>query len=167
MRIYLIGFMGSGKSYLGKLWAAQNNLSFYDLDEIIEETACNLINEIFDKKGENYFRKIEAEILRKTINTENCIIACGGGTACFYDNIKWMNENGITVFLNPSTDILIKNLLPQKEQRPLLQSIREDALQSFIEDKLKERLPFYKASKITIENEYLHAKGFKEILKNI
>ena len=167
MRIYLIGFMGSGKSYLGKLWAAQNNLSFYDLDEMIEEIECNYIKEIFDKKGEEYFRKSEAEILRKTIKLENSIISCGGGTACFYDNINWMNKNGTTVFLNPTSDILIKNLLPQKEQRPLLKNIKDDDLQNFIEAKLEERMQFYKASKITLQNEHLNAAGFKEILKNI
>ena len=167
MRIYLIGFMGSGKSYLGKLWATQNNLTFYDLDEMIEEIECNFIKEIFDKKGEEYFRKSEAEILRKTIKLENSIIACGGGTACFYDNINWMNENGTTVFLNPSNDILIKNLLPQKDKRPLLQNIHADELQNFIENKLRERLPFYKASKIMLDNDYLNDEGFKEILKNI
>ena len=167
MRIYLIGFMGSGKSFLGKLWAAQNNLTFYDLDEMIEEIECNFIKVIFDKKGEAYFRKSEAEILRKTTKLENSIISCGGGTACFYDNINWMNKNGTTVFLNPTADILIKNILPQKEQRPLLKNINDDDLQNFIEAKLKERIPYYKASKITLQNEYLNADGFKEILKNI
>ena len=167
MRIYLVGFMGSGKSFLGKLWAAQNNLSFYDLDEMIEEIECNYLKEIFDKKGEEYFRKSEAEILRKTIKIENCIIACGGGTPCYYDNINWINENGITVFLNPTIEILIKNLLPEKNKRPLLKNIDDDDLQNFIENKLAERTPFYSESKIILDNKNLNKEGFHEILKNI
>ena len=78
-----------------------------------------------------------------------------------------MNKNGTTVFLNPTSDILIKNLLPQKEQRPLLKNINDDDLQNFIEAKLEERMPFYKASKITLQNERLNEDGLKEILKNI
>ena len=99
MKIFLTGFMGSGKTYWGRIWSRQLGLDFYDLDELIEKKEGKTISTIFEKEGEDHFRKLEATALKAFAETENGIIACGGGTACFNDNMQWMNEQGVTVFL--------------------------------------------------------------------
>ncbi len=160
MRIFLIGFMGSGKSFLGKIWAEENNLLFYDLDKLIEEAEQDTIANIFSIKGESYFREKEAMILKKTISLENSIIACGGGTACFYDNMQWMNKNGTTVFLNQTIDYLVQHLMKDKNHRPLIASLNENDLRKYIHTKLEERLPFYNQSEIILHTDKLNAFGF-------
>ncbi len=165
MRFYLVGFMGSGKSYLGKLWATKYHLSFYDLDELIEQEENNSINNIFEQKSEQYFRTLESKALYKTTSLQNVIIACGGGTACFNDNMQWMNNNGTTVFLNATTANLFTNILKEKNKRPLLSNITVDALENYIQHKLDERLHFYASSKIILQEGDLNENGFLKILQ--
>lgn len=98
-KIFIIGFMGSGKTYWGKKWARQSGLAFFDLDEEIEKQEGKTIAAIFEEDGEDYFRKIEATALRAFTNNKNCLISCGGGTACFNNNMQWMNEHGATLYL--------------------------------------------------------------------
>jgi shikimate kinase len=167
MRFYLVGFMGSGKSYLGKLWAAQQHLSFYDLDTLIEEKENDSIINIFEQKGEQYFRTVESKTLHETIALQNVIIACGGGTPCFNDNMNWMNAHGTTIFLHASIENLYKNILQEKLKRPLLANITDEALEHFIQNKLDERLHYYASSKIIIPQEDLNETGFKKVLQNI
>ena len=150
VRIFLIGFMGSGKTYWGKIWAQQSGLVFYDLDEVIEKKQGKTISEIFEKDGEDYFRKIESSALRAFAETENCIIACGGGTACFNDNIQWMNENGKTVYLSAIPQYIFDRVLEEKGKRPLIKKHNEAELLFFIEQKLKEREPFYSQAKFIL-----------------
>lgn len=167
MRIFLTGFMGAGKSYLGKLWAEDNNVPFYDLDTLIEEEERTTIEKIFVENGEAYFREREAALLRNTERFENAIIACGGGVPCFFDNMNWMNKNGTTVFLNETIENIFHHLINDKKQRPLLLSRTPDDLQNIIKEKLEERLPFYNQSKIILTTENLHRNGFKFVLDNI
>lgn len=163
MRIFLIGFMGSGKSYWGKLWAAANNLAFYDLDEVIEEEEQKSVLDIFEKKGEDYFRVKESTNLRTMSALDNCIIACGGGTACFYDNMDWMNENGFTIYLSATPNQLLETIMLEKDKRPLLKKINEAELLFFISQKLDERIPFYRQAKLTLHVEDLNEQSLKEI----
>ena len=149
--IFLIGFMGSGKTYWGKIWAQKKGLDFYDLDEIIEEKEGRSIATIFEKEGEDYFRKIETEALHTFSEKDNCIIACGGGAACFNDNIRWMNENGTTVYLAASPQYILSRVKEEeKGKRPLINKLNEAELLFFIEQKLKERELFYKQAKIIL-----------------
>jgi shikimate kinase len=120
MRIFLIGFMGAGKSYLGKQWAEDNGMLFYDLDTLIEIEERKTIEKIFSENSEAYFRELEAAVLRNTERFDNAIIACGGGAACFFDNMHWMNKNGVTVFLNETIENIFHHLINDKKQRPLL-----------------------------------------------
>ena len=151
MKIFLIGFMGSGKTYWGKIWAQKKGLDFYDLDEIIEEKEGRSIATIFEKEGEDYFRKIETEALHTFSEKDNCIIACGGGAACFNDNIRWMNENGTTVYLAASPQYILSRVKEEeKGKRPLINKLNEAELLFFIEQKLKERELFYKQAKIIL-----------------
>lgn len=161
--IFFIGFMGSGKSHEGALLAAHLGLPFIDLDQWIEAQQGRTISAIFKDDGENVFRSIEASALHQAANDllsqESAIhtshkfvgvIATGGGTPCFHGNIEWMNANGVTIWLNLSVDILVNRLRQEKKKRPLIAELNDDQLYEFIEDKLKERYPYYSKSIITI-----------------
>jgi len=149
-KIFLIGFMGSGKSYWGKKWAQQYGYYFYDLDEVIEKKQGKTIATIFEKDGEDFFRATEAAALMKFGSKDNCMIACGGGTACYANNMQWMNENGITVYLQASPQYIYDRVLEETEKRPLIKKVSRAELLFFIEQKLKEREPFYSQAKITL-----------------
>lgn len=166
MRIFLTGFPGSGKTFLGKLWAEDNRLSFYDLDRLIEEEERMSIERIFAEKGEAYFREKEAAVLRNTDRFDNCIIACGGGTPCFFDNADWMKRNGIMVFLAETPDHIFHHLINDKLHRPLVPRDAEN-LHRYIKEGSAERLSFYLKSSVTIFPENLNRNGFNFILQNM
>ncbi|MBL7701381.1 MAG: shikimate kinase [Ferruginibacter sp.] len=161
--IFLIGFMGSGKTHWGKIWAQQAGLDFYDLDELIEKREAKTIAAIFEKQGEGYFRKIETDTLKTFEGKENCIIACGGGTACFNDNMQWMNENGTTIYLYATPSCILSRVKEEKDKRPLINKHNEAELLFFIEQKLKEREPFYSQAKITLPVTGLNEKSLLTI----
>ena len=164
MRIFLIGFMGTGKSYWGKLWAKENLMGFFDLDELIEKEEEASVIDIFETAGEDYFRIKEASILRDISKNDHCIISCGGGTACFHDNLQWMNENGVTVYLNASSQYILDHVLLEKEKRPLIKKVNEAELLFFIEQKLKERSPIYNQAKFKFDSETLNKDSLAGIL---
>lgn len=154
-KIFLIGFMGTGKTYWGKKWSQKYYLDFYDLDEVIEEQEGKTISTMFEEDGEDHFRKIEATALRIFSEKDNCIVACGGGAACFNDNMAWMNENGTTIYLAATAKYIYDRVIKEKEKRPLISKLNQAALLSFIEQKLKEREPYYKQAKIVLPVEEL------------
>ena len=143
MRIFLIGFMGSGKSHVGRQLAASTGMDFLDLDVQIEKDQQRSIRQIFEQEGEATFRQIERDALFSMAQQEHAIIACGGGTPCFFDNMDWMNRNGITIYLQTPVSILVQRLKPEKAHRPLLQNLDDEGLHIFIRAKLAERVPFY------------------------
>jgi shikimate kinase len=165
MRIYIIGFMGSGKTHLGKLWAATYDMPFYDLDEMIEYAEQCSIEQLFEIKGEAYFRIKESEILKTTLQYEHAIIACGGGTACYFDNIQWMNTHGKTVFLNQTEENIYFNICKDTHQRPLLTNKNETEVKAFIQMKYAERMPFYTQCQIVLLPNQMDVTGFL-LLKN-
>ena len=148
--IFLIGFMGSGKTHWGRLWGQQAGMSFFDLDEVIEQQEHKTIAEIFEQNGEVYFRQKETEVLKTFLEKKNCIIACGGGTPCFNNNMQWMNEHGTTVYLSATADDIVKRVITEQEKRPLIKDLHPAELLSFVEKKLKEREPFYTTAKIIL-----------------
>lgn len=154
--IFLIGFMGTGKTHWGRIWAARHHYAFLDLDEIIEQEEQATVEKIFEKRGEDYFREQEALHLRLLSQYKNTIVACGGGTACFHDNITWMNEHGLSVCLTADPKFILKNIFRQLPQRPLLKNLNETELLFFIEQKLKERQPFYSLATLTLNAETLN-----------
>src|SRR5690606_34726901 len=115
--IYIVGYMGSGKTTFGKRLAAKLNMAFVDLDNLIEVTEGKTINEIFELKGESYFREKEKEILQTTVFV-NTVVATGGGTPCFFDNMSWMNTNGKTIYLKMTAQALESRLKFDKNNRP-------------------------------------------------
>lgn len=150
LHIYLIGFMGSGKSYWGKKWAAKAGLPFYDLEEIVEEAEDKTAAEIFAEYGEEKFRELETIALQSLINKPGYVLACGGGTPCFNDNLTWMNKNGTTVYLQSSPENIFKRLRTEKEKRPLIKNLQEQELLFYISEKIKEREPYYSQAEITL-----------------
>ena len=154
MRIYLIGFMGAGKSYWGPLLAQQAGVRFYDLDREIEESQGMDIDEIFSKNGEESFRVIEKELLH--ILTEShleFVMACGGGTPCFLNNIEYMKRSGKVVWINPSAEVLADRLRTEREQRPLLQNIADEKLLTYIQKKIADRRLYYEQADVSTDEE--------------
>lgn len=150
MKIFLIGFMGSGKTHWGRIWAKEDQVDFYDLDELIEKEESRSVATIFDENGEHYFREKETEVLRKFTGKENFLLACGGGAPCFNDNMQWMNDNGTTVYLSASPQYLFEKVIAEKDKRPLIKNLAPEELFSFIEQKLKEREPVYQQAKVIL-----------------
>ncbi|MBK7882842.1 MAG: shikimate kinase [Chitinophagaceae bacterium] len=165
MKFFLIGFMGAGKSFWGRQWAMHLNYSFIDLDKAIEEKIGKPVASIFEENGEIFFRKREAEILREILKADNVIIACGGGTPCYENNMNWMNENGHTVYLSRSPVELYKNVLKEKWQRPLLKNITDEEILSYIEKKLIERLPFYEKAAVIFTSEQVNVNSLDKIIR--
>ncbi len=163
MNIFLVGFMGSGKTYWGRIWSHQYGLQFFDLDDMIELKQKKTIATIFEKDGEAFFRKIETTALKTFSEKNNCIIACGGGTAAYNDNMQWMNENGITVYLSATAHYIYDRVLEEKEKRPLISKLNQGELFFFIEQKVKERELFYKQAKFILPVEELTAKSLKPL----
>lgn len=142
--IFLVGFMGAGKSTIGPILAKELEYTFADLDDYIEEREGVSITEIFEAKGEDYFREVEAQTLRSfTGRPASYVIASGGGTPCFKDNISWMNQHGLTIFLNPDLSELVARLAPMRAHRPLLQKVPEPQLSLYIAQMLSQRMPYY------------------------
>ncbi|MCX2485460.1 shikimate kinase [Pedobacter sp. MR2016-24] len=148
MKIFLIGFMGCGKSTLGKKLATKMGYHLIDLDQRIEEVTGDTVAAYFSANGEDAFRKLESETLKSSAYPENCIIATGGGTPCYFDNMEWMNNNGTTVYIDMPAAALAKRLEAGIAKRPLLQGLSGDELTAFISDKLQSRLSFYEQSKL-------------------
>lgn len=163
-RIFLIGFMGSGKTTLGRKLAARLHCEFIDLDHVLEKQVELSIAEYFSFFGEDAFRKLEGEVLRKTPYPENAIISTGGGLPCFFDNMDWMKANGKTVYLKLSPKTLADRLESAKEERPLLQEKEGDALVAFIAEKLADREAFYSQADIVTDGLSLTAEKLEQIL---
>lgn len=161
--IFLIGFMGTGKTHWGKIWAAAHNYTFIDLDEMIENAEGKTVAEIFEQHSEDYFRLLETKMLRRMVNKQKTIIACGGGTPCFHDNIQWMNEQGITVYIRSSSHDILKRVLAEQDKRPLLKKLNQAEVLFFIDQKLKEREPFYTQAAITLDAATINEATFSTI----
>jgi shikimate kinase len=149
MRIFLLGFMGSGKTYTGSRLALQLEIPFIDLDQHIVEQAGKSIVQIFDEDGEEHFRALERQALHQMLEFEDVVIGCGGGTPCFFDNMQWMKQHGTTIFLTLPSSILEERLLKEKDHRPLIKHLhKEGQLLAYIDLKLTERNPFYHQAEI-------------------
>lgn len=119
MRIYLIGFMGAGKSTLGPLLAKELGYSCIETDNLVERLAGKTIPDIFNIHGENYFRELEKQVLHFTQLCEDTIICTGGGTPCYADNMEWMKQHGLTVYLSCDDEVLIQRIASNQKGRPL------------------------------------------------
>ena len=150
-RIILIGYMGAGKTTIGKALSKELGIIFYDLDWYIESRMRKSVSEIFAERGEEGFRKIEYNMLHEVAEFENVIISCGGGTPCFFDNIDYLNQQGQVVYLKASPEVLYKHLQMAKVERPLLKGKSSEELIAFIREQLDKREPFYSKAKYTLD----------------
>lgn len=150
MKIYLIGFMGSGKSYWARHLSESLELPLLDMDEEIEKKTGLNITEIFSQKGEMYFRTLEHELLKGFIQQDPLLLSCGGGLPCFNDNMSLMNEHGLTIWLDPPVEIMVERLKRKKYKRPLLKDLDDEQLTEYVTKKLSERTAFYSQAQLII-----------------
>ena len=172
-RVILIGYMGSGKTTVGKALSKETGMMFYDLDWYIESRMHKSVSQIFAEKGEEGFRKIEYNMLHEVTEFEDVIISCGGGTPCFFDNIDYLNQQGEVVYLKASPETLYKHLLMAKIERPLLKDKSADELIAYITEHLKQREPFYEKARhildVNVLDDYdkikISVQQLRELLK--
>jgi shikimate kinase len=156
MKIFLIGFMGCGKTHWGKLLSEKLNMPLFDLDEKIVEHENRSVNQIFEQEGEEYFRLVEKDILHLLSEShETFVMATGGGTPCFYNNIDYLKKQGITVWINCSTDCVYQRLLKEKEERPLVSKVPAAELKSYVTKKYSSRKIYYQQATVILPEENL------------
>jgi shikimate kinase len=149
--IFLIGFMGSGKSTLGKKLAKKFGLNFVDLDELIVEKRGASIPTLFEKIGESGFRELEKEVLLTLNQNNTTIVSVGGGTPCYGNNMEWMNTHGTTIYLKLSPKVIFSRLKQSNlSDRPLISGLNEEELLKFIEDALAKREVYYEKASYSI-----------------
>ncbi|GHT51834.1 shikimate kinase [Bacteroidia bacterium] len=165
-KIFLIGYMGAGKTTVGKSLAQALNLQFIDLDTFIENRYHKRIGEIFAERGEDGFRELERKALHEVAQFEDVIISTGGGTPCFFDNMQVMNELGRTIYLKLPVEQLAARLVKSnhKEKRPLLQDKTDEGIKQFVADNLAVREPFYNQSSLIFEAGHLEIADKLELL---
>ena len=150
-RIILIGYMGSGKTTIGKALSKETSMMFYDMDWYIESRMHKTVSQIFAEKGEEAFRKIEYNMLHEVAEFEDVIISCGGGTPCFFDNMDYLNRQGDVCYLKATPEVLYRHLLMAKVERPLLKGKSQEELIAYIQQHLQEREPFYSKARYTLD----------------
>ena len=150
-RIILVGYMGSGKTTVGKALSKETGMMFYDLDWYIESRMRKSVSQIFAERGEEGFRKIEYNMLHEVAEFEDVIISCGGGTPCFFDNMDYLNQQGDVIYLKATPETLYKHLLMAKIERPLLKGKSAEELIAYITEHLKERSPFYEKARYILD----------------
>jgi shikimate kinase len=154
MKIYLIGFMGSGKTYWGHLLSEKLGIPFFDLDEQIVNHADKPITEIFAADGEEHFRVMEKDLLHIISEShENFVMSCGGGTPCYFNNIEYMKQSGTVVWINTPQQTLFERLIKEKDKRPLIKNLTDDQLKGFINKKYSDRKIYYEQATIKVDEE--------------
>lgn len=164
VRVFLCGYMGSGKTTLGKSLASEMGLTFIDLDNFVEARQHKTVKEIFAEVGENGFREIERRSLQEVSDYENVVVSLGGGTPCFFDNMELINKAGVSVYLKPTEDVLLARLIKGKHKRPLLADKSDDEILGVIREQLAWREPYYLKAQIHFEASHLESK--EDIYKN-
>lgn len=144
--------MGSGKTSLGKKLANKLKLQFLDLDQLVEEQERCTVTEIFDNKGEDYFRALETAVLKDSILTNtDFVLSLGGGTPCFNNNMELINQAGKSIYLKYNAGILTSRLLLAKQERPLIAGKNKEELKQFVVELLTQREPFYNQCQLIVE----------------
>ncbi len=156
--------MGVGKTTLGKQFAKQLHYSYLDLDKEIEKSEGKSIPEIFEQKGEAYFRQLEQRALHATAARNHLVIATGGGTPCYYNNMEWMNEQGKTIYLKANAAFILSRISAFPDKRPLLKGKSPDELAVFIAELLENRSPYYNKAQLIVE---MPVKSVSDIVKSI
>jgi shikimate kinase len=154
MKIFLIGFMGSGKTHWGQLLSQKLGIPFFDMDQQVVSHEGKSIVEIFSENGEEYFRMLEKDVLHIiTESHDKFVMACGGGSPCYFNNIDYMNQSGTTVWINTPADTLFQRLIREKESRPLLKGLTDKQLKNYISKKFADRRIYYEQTDVVIDEE--------------
>lgn len=150
MRVYLIGYMYSGKTTIGRKLAERLGYQFFDTDQFFESYYRTSITLFFKRYGEEAFRKLEQRLLHTTANLDNAVISTGGGTPCYFDNLQWINQNGVSVYFDVSMEALLHRIEASKRLRfrPVLADKTEEERAVFVRQQLDQRLPYYRKAKI-------------------
>ena len=164
-KIFLIGMMGSGKTFWTKKIAKWIKSAGYDLDDLIEMTEEKTISEIFEEDGEDYFRKSEAKILRWFKEKKKFVLATGGGTPCFQENMNWMKKEGTVIWLDESLEILVQRLAAEKAHRPLIAHLSNEEIAQFIQQKLVERHAYYQQANYRLTSDQITEAGLKKLIQ--
>lgn len=164
MKVFLVGFMGSGKTTVGRKLAAKLNYRFVDLDELFEWHEAMTITQYFTKYGQDKFRERESEVLKTAVYPENCIVSTGGGLPCYFDNMEWMKANGKVIYIRLNPKTLASRLEHGKEERPLLHGKHGEDLIQFITEKLTERECFYAQANIVADGLSLSTEYLSDIV---
>ena len=151
VRIIIIGYMGAGKTTVGKALARTLKLPFYDLDWYIEGRMRKTVAQLFAERGEEGFRQVERNMLHQVAAFEDVVISCGGGTPCFFDNMEYLNAQGETIYLKATPEVLYKHLQMGKTVRPLLRDKTPEETLDFINSQLAHREPFYNKAHHTLD----------------
>ena len=165
MKIFLIGMMGAGKTFWAEKLKKKLKIPAYDLDALVEMMEEKTVAEIFEEDGEEYFRKAETKMLRLFSEKKQYILSCGGGTACCNDNMNWMNKQGITIWLDEPIEVLSQRLAKEKDHRPLIKNLDDNALRDFLTTKREERAVFYNQAAYRLNGENLAENTFIKIIK--
>lgn len=167
--VFLIGFMGCGKTYWGSWSAERVSCPFIDLDRRIELNEGKTISDIFREAGESGFRELESRHLHELKDISPAVIATGGGAPCFFDNLNWMRSVGITIYLRTPVEVLFERLKTGKAERPLLKDLSDRELSGFIRERLEIREPFYIQADYTLEyteDHDLFAEKLLDVIRN-
>ncbi len=151
IRIILIGFMGAGKTTVGKALASELGVTFYDLDWYITMRYRKSVTEIFAERGEEGFRDLERRMLHEVAEFENVVVSCGGGTPCFFDNMDYLNAQADTVYLKAEPSVLAMHLKMGKGKRPLLEGKTHEELEDYVREMLEKREPYYSKAKYALD----------------
>jgi shikimate kinase len=158
--------MGAGKTTAARRLAQRLGWEVADTDAMFEEKYKISVCDFFNKYDEPLYRKLESELLKETENLENTVISTGGGTACYFDNMEWMNQHGLTVFLRISEKAVVDRLVHAKRKRPLAEGKTEDELAAFVKQHYAERIPFYEQARITVKAEDLDLERLLGLIEN-
>lgn len=165
MKLFLLGFMGSGKSKLGKKVANRLKLPFFDLDDEIERIKGKSISKLFQESGEEAFRLLESKVLSELISQhESFVLSTGGGTPCFNNNMELMNQSGKTIYLDVDSTILYGRLKTAKANRPLIANLSDDELKVFVDDSLRKRVTFYSQASVIASDSNLTANKILNLI---
>ena len=158
--------MGAGKSTTSRRLAQRLGWEAVDTDDLFEAKYKISVCDFFQKYDEPLYRKLESEVLKETATLENVVVATGGGTACYFDNMDWMNAHGLTVFLRISEQAVVDRLVHAKRKRPLAVGKSEEELAEFVKNHYAERMPFYEQARITVKAEDLDVDNLMQLLKD-
>jgi shikimate kinase len=152
-RIYIVGYMGAGKTTTARRLAQRMGWEVVDTDALFEEKYKISVNDFFNKYDEPLYRKLESEVLKATESLEHVVISTGGGTACYFDNMEWMNQHGLTVFMRISPQAAVDRVIHSRHKRPLAEGKSEEELTEFVNQHYASRMPFYEQAQITVKSE--------------